>query len=290
MVIFLGACERKDNVATTYNRVNPDFIAKEKSTAYPDRMESTPVVYNNKVYDVVSVRKVDDPSFEIYDVLTGQLVSKVRLPVYFGGALSYANKLYVYGTSNYEISAPLKIYESTDLINFAEVGSLSVRLNERIFNSSLIHDNNKFVIAVEVDRNGDSAFAPNFYESTDLTTWTKTSELKFTSYIACPTIRFVGGNYYLFYLLWDRDAQLYYTSISKSSDLVTWEQSNKVVLTPTDESEGQNNSDLDLYEFNGQVGINYAIGNQDNNRPPWVDIKKAKYNGTLESFVKEFFP
>lgn len=283
-------CKKQEENLTVYSKAHPTFVVKNASISYQSRMETTPVVFNNKVYDVISNREnLADPDFEIYEAESRKLISRVRKYIYFGGALVYQNELYVYGTTNSQVSSPLKIYKSSDLINFTEVGALTPAADRRIFNSSLIQDGSKFVMVVEEDENASTYFFPNFYESTDLVNWKKVSELRFTDYIACPTLRYVNGQYYVFYLLNDRASHLYYTSISKSSDLINWTQSHRVVLTPTDESEGQNNSDLDLYEFNGQVVINYAIGNQDHNRTPWADVKKATYQGTMADFVDEFF-
>lgn len=287
LLIAAFSCQKKENIFTIYNKKTPEFVSKSSVVSFHNRMESTPVVFKNKVYDVISNRQ-GGMLIDIFDE-NKNLVSSTKLNIGLASALVYNEELYVLGSTNWSTASPLKIYKSTDLINFSEVGSLIPTVGTRIFNSSMIHDGSDFILTTEQDNNGASNFHPVFYKSKDLNTWTKISELKFTSYIACPTLRFLNGEYYMFYLLTDKTSNLYYTSISKSLDLVNWIQSNEVVISPEGENEGQNASDMDLYELNGQVVMNYVIGNQDPNRPEWSDIKKATYNGTMESFVKEFF-
>jgi hypothetical protein len=76
------------------------------------------------------------------------------------------------------------------------------------------------------------------------------------------------------------------TVVTRSPDLITWQDSPMVVLSAYGYSdEGKNNSDMDLVEYQGQTIISYATGDQ----KTWDHLKFAKYNGTMESFVKEFF-
>ena len=216
------------------------------------------------------------------------MISSSSLGIGLISALVINDDIYVVGSVNWSTSAPLKIYKSSDLKNFTEVGSLYPMAGRRLFNSSLIFNKGKFILAVEEDQNNQNGFFPNFYESTDLIHWNKIAELRFTKYIACPTLKYVNGTYYLFYLLNDSNSHVYYTSISRSVDLKQWQQSGRVVVAPgTDE--GQNASDFDLVEYKSQVIMNFAIGNQDGDRPVWSDINKALYNGSLQSFVESFF-
>ena len=282
-------CSKNENLKTTYNYKTPRFIVKDANFSYNNRAESTPVVLNGKLYDILSNQNNALRTIDIFDDETKQLISSTDLQIMYASALVFQNEIYIYGTSNWEVSAPLIIYKSSDMINFRQVGSLIPHSSRRIFNSSMLHNGNKFIVAVEEDESGGTYFFPNFYESTDLVNWTKISELRFTSYIACPTLKYINGNYYVFYLLSDKASNVYYTSISKSADLVNWTQSGKVVVAPLDESEGQNNSDFDLTEHNGRVIINFAYGNQDQNKGAWQNIKKATYSGSMEMFVNEFF-
>lgn len=289
-VIF--SCGPKENsTEVQYVYKTPDFINKDSTIAYKDRMESTPVIFGDKIYDIISVRTDEkNPAIEIYEARNSVLVSKLNLPIFFTSAMVYNNELYVYGTTNLDVFAsPLKIYKSTNLVEFVEVGSLVPNANRRIFNSSMIHNGSKFIITVEEDEDRKSTLFPNLYQSEDLIHWEKLSELRFNKYIACPTIKFLNNQYYMFYLLHSKRFNVYYTSISKSNDLINWIQSGKVVVAPTSEVDGQNASDFDLYEYKGQVVMSYANGTQDNYREPWVNIIRATYNGTMSEFVERFF-
>lgn len=264
-------------------------VVKNLSVAYANRMESTPIVWKDELYDVVSNRMDSlEHTVEIYKSETKEIVSSSSLGIGLISALVINEDIYIVGSVNWSTSAPLKIYKSSDLKNFTEVGSLYPMAGRRLFNSSLIFNNGKFILTVEEDQNNQNGFFPNFYESSDLVHWKKIAELKFTKYIACPTLRYVNGVYYLFYLLNDSNSHVYYTSISRSVDLKDWQQSGRVVVAPGAD-EGQNASDFDLVEYNSQVIMNFAIGNQDGDRPIWSDIKKAIYDGTLQSFVESFF-
>jgi|GEM_PF-2142180 len=293
LLLFIGtllfSCATKDPFLILYIHKTPNFIIKDTEISYQDRMESTPIVFHSKVYDIISNRVSSVHTIDIYDTESKIKISSTDLGIGLASALVYNNELYVMGSTNWQTKSPLKIYKSSDLQIFTEVGSLVTVDRNRIFNSSMSHDNNNFIIAVEEDTDENSKFHSVFYESNNLTEWKRVSTLTFTSYIACPTLRYLDGMYYVFYLLHDARANIFYTSIARSADYINWEPSNKVVIAPSNQSEGQNTSDFDLVEHNNEVIINYAIGNQESIRPKWADIKKAIYKGSMENFVKEYF-
>jgi hypothetical protein len=51
-------------------------------------------------------------------------------------------------------------------------------------------------------------------------------------------------------------------------------------------AENINNSDIDFCEFNGKLIINYSWGNQQGTE----HLAEAVYEGTLEQFLKGWFP
>jgi alpha-L-fucosidase len=103
-----------------------------------------------------------------------------------------------------------------------------------------------------------------------------------------------------------RPGPTYESHIVRSRDLVHWEASalNPVIQhSPEDKIIGNsrlnaaerqriaaavnlNNSDLDLCEFNGKTVIYYSWGNQQGIE----HLAHAVYEGSLESFLKGFFP
>jgi hypothetical protein len=98
----------------------------------------------------------------------------------------------------------------------------------------------------------------------------------------------------------------YETHIVRSKDLIRWEPSplNPVLKASPEEKRiansklnaaqrekiaravDLNNSDLDLCEFRGNVIITYSWGNQQGTE----FLGEAVYDGSLESFLKGFFP
>jgi len=123
-------------------------------------------------------------------------------------------------------------------------------------------------------------------------------------YTAPHCLRYAGGYYYNFYL--EACRGWFETHVVRSRDLVHWEASPfNPVLRPSDEDKkianpalteterlriaklgNVNNSDMDLCEYGGQVILLYCWGNQTDEG----NLGKAVYRGTLDQFLKEWFP
>ena len=122
-------------------------------------------------------------------------------------------------------------------------------------------------------------------------------------YTAPHCLRYLDGYYYDFYLEVHNG---YETRVVRSKDLEHWEASplNPVLKASKEDkkiankklpdklqkrikvAEDINNSDIDFCEFNGKLIINYSWGNQQGEE----FLAEAKYNGTLEQFLKGWFP
>lgn len=80
------------------------------------------------------------------------------------------------------------------------------------------------------------------------------------------------------YLLW--------LTMARSIDRVNWTYPTKVLLTPTDTTtEGTNNSDIRMIEYQGKTYIVYLCGDQ----KTWSNVRTAIYFGTVAQLRAEFF-
>ena len=106
---------------------------------------------------------------------------------------------------------------------------------------------------------------------------------------ANPTIRHFDNYYYLLYSTFWPDGQSgWVTYVARSRDLASWEFSDQEhpVLEPS-EGEGINNSDPDLFEYNGKTYMFYATGYQST---VGTNTKLAVYDGPMSEFFTGYFP
>jgi len=132
-------------------------------------------------------------------------------------------------------------------------------------------------------------FVTHFLAGTSPTNWIMSAGLyNNNNFTNCPTIRYAVGKYYLLYMSKAVDA--YFTFITRSADLTNWENGtgypdgHTVPLAPTT-TEGINNSDMDIVEFNGNVYMTFARGDQTS----WLETTTAIWPGTLQQYLQSFF-
>lgn len=270
----------------------PDFIEKRGVLFENPTMEATPIIWENELRYVVfdrhnnRVEIIND--HETIVAYQGQLNEDIGL----GSAIMVGSKLYIFITKNWTNTTHTHgIFQITseDLVTFSSPLLVIPASSEGVyFNTSVTRrPGNKFVMAIEQCRPNKVCFNVKFMTSkltSDLTVWEPVGGIfKENEYTACPTIRYIDGYYYVFYL---RLVGHFATYVSRSQDLINWEHSEQVVLSSLGaEGEGSNNSDMDLIELDGQVVINYAIGDQ----LTWAGVKEAIYDGPMDEFVLEFF-
>jgi len=116
---------------------------------------------------------------------------------------------------------------------------------------------------------------------------------------ANPTIRYLAPYYYVMYGVWsfqERPWKCYHyllpetryvTVVARSKDLVAWDVSpcEGPMLDPVT-GEGINNTDADLFEFEGNTYIFYATGDQ----ATWGTIRVAMYAGPMRALFESYFP
>ena len=78
----------------------------------------------------------------------------------------------------------------------------------------------------------------------------------------------------------------YVSFLARSKDLVTWELSPFNPILEAGPGEGINNSDVDLFEWDGRTYITYATGDQ----ATWGSVRMAFYDGPMKEFFSSHFP
>ena len=74
--------------------------------------------------------------------------------------------------------------------------------------------------------------------------------------------------------------------LARSKDLVGWELSPLNPILEAGPGEGINNSDVDLFEWEGNTYIYYATGDQ----ATWGSVRVAMYVGLMRRFFEGCFP
>jgi hypothetical protein len=291
-------------------------IIKKLGTIDCDMVETTPVVFHDKLYRFEYVRnnyqpnKTSDSYFRFVDVKTGKAMPSFAKGYHLGSAHIEDDTAYVYGVNIWD-GDRIQVFWSKDLENWSDKPALVLK-DWGIFNTSVCKGmDGKFIMAFEIGRPPEEtgvAFTNRFAESDDLINWKLTpSECVYSKerYTACPAIRFFVPYYYMIYLE-ARPGPTYEPHIVRSKNLIDWQSSqfnpmmqfsdeDKIIkntsLSPElqkriKNAENLNNSDVDLCEFNGKVIIYYSWGNQQGIE----HLAEAIYDGTLEDFLNAYFP
>jgi hypothetical protein len=278
-------------------------------------VEATPVVFKDRLYRFEYVRKeyhgntTDDTYFRFIDVVTGKPTPAFAQGFDLGCAYAEGGTMWAFGVDNWD-GTKIVAFRSEDLEHWEEFPSLELP-GWGLFNTSVCKANDRYVMAIEVGKPAEVVgvpFTTRFAESRDLKAWKLLPEDRvFTKerYSACPSIRLLGGQFFMTYLE-ARPGPRYETFIVRSPDLIHWESSplnpilaasdgDKVIANPKLSVDQQkrirdavdlNNSDVDFCEHHGKTIILYSWGNQQGTE----FLAEAIYEGSLESFLGEFFP
>lgn len=288
IILILIGCQPKPQTQVTPPIAGAPWITKS-STLYPNRMESTPVVWTDgSLLDIVSKRNMhttDISAINGIEIYQNHLLIST-LPGTFGfiSAIVSGGKLHVFGTY---ITNPRVVHLTTSNLlawDGPEVTVIVAPAGYHYYNSSVTPDATGFKMSLDFWPNSNASFTVIFLTSSDLDSWAVVPGAQ--SIVECPALRYSNGWYYLLYTMPYYDEFVVY--IERSHDLVTWVSSSQPILAPT-EGEGDNNSDIDLVELNGQVLIRYAVGYQIIFNGSFVNIREATYNGSMDDFFEEFF-
>jgi len=212
-------------------------------------------------------------------------------------------ELDVFATENTDDDWTHDIYRftSADLKQWDKHLAIARHPGEHLFNANVCKDDQGYVMAYESNLPVQWSF--RFARSSDLAAWKEVEGINFSDtgeQTACanPTIRYFSPYYYVMYGAWRwkgpglwykyrLDETKYVTFVARSKDLALWE------LSPTEypmldpvAGEGINNTDADLFEWEGNTYVYYATGDQQT----WGTIRVAMYPGPLKAFFEAYFP
>lgn len=278
-----------------------------------DLVETTPIVFKGKVYRYEYVRegywdnKTGDSYSRFVDHDTGVPTQSFAKGYHLGSAFVYDEMVYVTAVDIWD-GEQIHIFASKDMQNWESW--MAFELPEYgIFNTSLTRAENNFVLMFEIGKPKEQTgerFTANFATSPDLKKWEiLSSDHNYAKdrYTAPHCLRYLDGYYYNFYL---EAHNGYEMRVVRSKDLIVWESSplNPVLVASSADkqianinlseklqqkvtnSENRNNSDIDFCEYKGRLVINYSWGNQRG----LEFLAEATYEGTMEQFLKGWFP
>lgn len=278
-----------------------------------DMVETTPVVFKDKVYRFEYVRtnywnnKSGDSYFRFVDHETGKQTPSFAKGFHFGSAFVLDETVYVTAVDKGD-GDRVYIFKSGDLQKWEQWIAFELP-GWGIFNTSLIRAKDQFVLMFEVGKPQTECgerFTARFATSPDLKKWeilSRDHNYAMDRYTAPHCLRYLDGYYYDFYL---EAFQGYEARVVRSKDLIHWEPSplNPVLkASATDKqianknlpdsllqkiavAQNLNNSDIDFCEFKGKLIINYSWGNQLGTE----FLGEAVYNGSQEQFLRGWYP
>ena len=288
---------------------------KKLGTLDCDMVETTPVVFHNRLYRFEYVRanykanKTGDSYFRFIDVGSGEPTSAFAAGYHLGSAHAEGDTVYAYGVDAWG-GSKIQVFWSRDLETWSSKPAL-ILPGWGIYNNSVCKGPGRYLMAFEIGEPPEEVgvrFTNRFAASSDLLNWeVMPSPCVYAKdhYTACPALRFVEGFYYMIYLE-TMPGPTYESHMVRSKDLVHWQTSpfNPVIqFSPEDKIMGnadltaeerarianavnRNSSDADLCEFKGQAIIYYAWGDQQGTE----FLAQAVYDGTMDSFLRGFFP
>jgi len=278
-----------------------------------DLVETTPVVFKNKVYRFEYVRAnywnnhTGDSYFRFVDRETGETTKPFAKGFHMGSAYVYNDTVYATGVDSMS-GHRICIFSSSDMENWHKRQVFDLP-GYTLFNTSLTKAGDKFVLMYEVGKPVEIAgvcFTALFATSDDLITWNLLSpdhNYAKDRYTAPHCLRYLDGYYYDFYL---EVHDGFEARVVRSKDLINWEPSplNPVLKASADDriisnkklpenlvqriatAEDCNNSDIDFCEYKGKLIFTYSWGNQRGTE----FSAGASYNGTMEQFLRGWFP
>lgn len=208
----------------------------------------------------------------------------------------------------------VRMFKTTDLIHWEQKNILHCP-DLQLWNTSVCKGSDRYVMAIEVRENDGYSvpqvgqdFTVFFAESTDLENWTMMPyDCSYTPkrYNACPALRYANGYYYMI-CLEALPCARYAPYIYRTQNFTDWEVGfHNPIMMYSDEDRiphasasftpeeldvlenglNINNSDVDLFEFEGKTHIYYASGDQ----MTYSFLCEAVYDGPPEAFLEAFF-
>lgn len=263
-------------------------------------MENTPVVFGGRPLLALNYRddtknNTDGYTKSMYlylrDLSTGREIARFGEGHSFVNAFVNGSELNVFASegTNRDWFQSIYRFSTTDLKTWKRELAIAKEGSEHLFNCSVCRDEQGFLMAYE--SNQPVQFCFKFARSKDLARWEKMPGLVFTGekheYSACPVIRFCAPYYYVIYLHAAIPGHNGWVSfLARSADLADWELSPLNPILEAGPGEGVNNSDVDLFEWEGRTYLYYATGDQ----ATWGSVRVAMYLGPMKDFYESCFP
>jgi len=268
--------------------------------ALPKAMENTPITFQGRPLHVLNDRDdtknntdgyVKSMYLYVLDLSTGDEVCRFGAGHSFANAFVNGPQLHVFASegTNRDWFQSLYHFSTSDLKTWKREPAIGKDGDEHLFNASVCRDEKGFLMAYE--SNKPVQFCFKFARSADLLQWEKVPGLVFTGvnheYSACPVIRHCTPYYYVIYTHAPIAGHKGYVSfLARSKDLAAWELSPFNPILEAGPGEGINNSDVDLFEWEGKTYITYATGDQ----ATWGAARMALYDGPMSEFFTSHFP
>jgi len=289
------------------NAIPNPVLVKAPFTFSGMRMENTPVIFQGRPLLVQNSRSGDVKAIGFYlyveDLITGQTLAHFGETFSFVSAFVDGEQLNVFATENTDDDWTHDIYRfsTTDLKDWKKELVIKRHEGEHLFNASVCKDDQGYVMAFE--SNAPVQWSFRFARSNDLSQWEEVAGVQFSDtaeQTACgnPCIRYLVPYYYVVYGAWrwkgpgvwyeyELAETKYITLVARSKDLKIWELSpTKYPMLDPSPGEGINNTDADLFEFQGNTYVYYATGNQQE----WANIRVAMHPGPMKEFLESYFP
>ena len=278
-------------------RTNPNLIRSGRIST--DFFEMTPVVFDAKLMILGSAganaggNPFDQRCLWIEEVGSGEVLTTFAPGYGLGSGFVDGNSFYAFAIPNDSRGAQhIDCFVSTDLKSWSSFTALRAKEGEELFNESVCAAGERYIMAYESRDAHYPPFTIYFAESDDLETWRRIPGAVYgvDRYTACPSIRYVDGYFYMLYLEHLKPRWWFETFLTRSKDLIHWEQSPRNPVLDPEDAEEINASDSDLVEILTPDGpivrVYYGTGDQKSNgKTTW-----AEYHGTLGEFFGVYYP
>ncbi len=261
-----------------------------------DGGEATPVVFNDKLLLVSSVRTARPETFSIRisEMMTNTTVAEFPTEGCCISAVVHGGELYIFMSMGLDSSARMppgnrvEMIKSADLITWSDpITVIQAPSYQAIYNTSVTETPDGFVMSYDVSETGLRDYSERFMYSANLLSWSPIgSVFSPDQYTSAATIRYLDGYYYLFHL---RHMNPYFVNfVARSTDLQNWEKqrSQHAPMSPIGTpAEGICTSDLDMIEYQGKTYMVYLTGDQ----LTWGTQNAAVFDGALAEYLALFF-
>ncbi len=278
-------------------------------------VETSPFVFNDRLYllennqhfwNVEGGHPGDffhKDEVRIRDLSSNNIVSVVLKNHGFGTVLTWNGRVYVFA-GNYGKNKPwrniteITMTSSSDMKTWSKPLTILKASGEEFFyNTAVCRGNGKFILLYETNDARWPPFTFRYMESDDLKTWKDIPGAIYgkDKYVGGPALYFEGGYYYTLYL--EALKAGYETRITRSKDLINWEDApknrpfitfdstNKKIPLLNPDTRESNASDVELCYYGGKT-ILYFTGSDQTTAG---DLQWAIYEGTPRELFEYFF-